>query len=330
MYSIGEISKMVKISVDALRYYDEIDLLNPYHVDKDTRYRYYTEEQVKELLFISELKQYNFSLDAIKELLQCKDAERLKSAFNTKVKQLSKEVIDIEKVINTLNRRIIELDGSKPIEGKHTVLIVDDSDFMRMMLKDILTKNGYHVIGEAANGQTGIDMCLELKPDIVIMDITMPEKNGVEATQIIKIKEPATKIVMLSAMGQLSMLLDSLSAGASDFIVKPFQADYLLDIISKTLEAKSLYNLQYINTLIKIRQFTQSISINYENPELYEQQLAETFNICEKDASINKEDLNNAFDILKNEQFKQAFEYRNPVLTQSEINTLLIELIERG
>jgi two-component system chemotaxis response regulator CheY len=328
MYSIGEISKIVKISVDALRYYDEIDLLNPHHVDKDTRYRYYTEEQVKDLLFINELKQYNFSLDAIKELLQCKDTERLKSAFNTKVKQLSKEIIDIEKVINTLNKRIAELDGSKPIEGKHTVMIVDDAPFMRMMLKDILTKHGYYVIGEATNGQTSINMYFELKPDIVIMDITMPEKNGIEATEIIKIKEPAAKIVMLSAMGQLSMVLDSLSAGASDFIVKPFQAQYLLDIISKNLEENSLYNLHYINTLIKIRQFTQSI--NHENPELYKQQLAEIFNICEKDASINKEDLNNAFDIIKNEQFKQAFEYRNPVLSQSEINALLSELIERG
>lgn len=328
MYSIGEISKMVKISVDALRYYDEIDLLKPHHVDKDTRYRYYTEEQVKDLLFITELKQYNFSLDAIKELLQCKDTERLKSAFYTKVKQLSKEVIDIEKVINTLNKRITELDGSRPIEGKHTVMIVDDADFMRMMLKDILTKHGYYVIGEANNGRTAIDMYFELKPDIVLMDITMPEMHGVEATSIIKIKEPAAKIVMLSAMTQLSMVLDSLSVGASDFIAKPFRADYLIDIISKNLEENSLYNLQYINMLIKIHQLKQSIKS--ENPELYEQQIDEIINVYKKDSSINKEDFNNISNILKNEQFKRVFEYKNIMLDQIQINDLLRELIERG
>lgn len=107
-------------------------------------------------------------------------------------------------------------------------------------------------------------------------------------------------------------------------LTKPFRADYLIDIISKNLEVNSLYNLQYINMLIKILQLNQSVE--YTNPELYKQQIAEIMNICEEDASINKEDLNIISDILKNGQFKQAFETKNDSLSQKQINDLFREL----
>lgn len=115
------------------------------------------------------------------------------------------------------------------------VLIVDDATFMRMMVKDILEKNGYEVIGEANNGIKAVELYKSEKPDIVTMDITMPEMDGIEAVKQIKAFDPSAKIVMCSAMGQQSMVMDAIKAGAKDFIVKPFQADRVLEAIKKVL-----------------------------------------------------------------------------------------------
>ncbi|WP_409294367.1 response regulator [Peribacillus sp. SCS-26] len=117
----------------------------------------------------------------------------------------------------------------------HRILIVDDAAFMRMMIKDILTKNGYDVVAEAADGQQAIEKYKEHQPDLVTMDITMPEKDGIAALKEIKQSDPAAKIIMCSAMGQQAMVIDAIQAGAKDFIVKPFQADRVLEAISKTL-----------------------------------------------------------------------------------------------
>ena len=116
-----------------------------------------------------------------------------------------------------------------------SVLIVDDAAFMRMMIKDILTKNGYEVAGEADNGLKAVDKYKELTPDLVLMDITMPEMNGIDAVKNIKAIDPAAKIVMCSAMGQQAMVIESIQAGARDFIVKPFQADRVLEAVRKVL-----------------------------------------------------------------------------------------------
>lgn len=115
------------------------------------------------------------------------------------------------------------------------VLIVDDAAFMRMMLKEILTKNGYEVAGEAENGQKAIEKYKELSPDLVIMDITMPEVDGIEAVKKIKSEDPNSKVVMCSAMGQQAMVIEAIQAGARDFIVKPFQADRVLEAVKKVI-----------------------------------------------------------------------------------------------
>lgn len=115
------------------------------------------------------------------------------------------------------------------------VLIVDDAAFMRMMIKDILNKNGYEVIGEADNGARAIEKYKELKPDLVIMDITMPEVDGIQAVKEIKKFDENAKIIMCSAMGQQAMVIESIQAGARDFIVKPFQADRVLEAVKKVL-----------------------------------------------------------------------------------------------
>ncbi|QTX31655.1 response regulator [Aminithiophilus ramosus] len=115
------------------------------------------------------------------------------------------------------------------------VLIVDDAAFMRMMLKDILLKNGFEVIGEAENGKVGVQLFQELNPDLVTMDITMPEMDGISAVKEIKKLKAAAKVVMVSAMGQQSMVIEAIQAGASDFIVKPFQPDRVLESLRKAL-----------------------------------------------------------------------------------------------
>ncbi|AYE33455.1 response regulator [Clostridium septicum] len=115
------------------------------------------------------------------------------------------------------------------------VLIVDDAAFMRMMVKDILEKNGFEIIGEACNGIEAVDIYMKEKPDVVTMDITMPDMDGIEAVKAIKKFDPNAKVVMCSAMGQQSMVMDAIKAGAKDFIVKPFQADRVLEAITKVI-----------------------------------------------------------------------------------------------
>ena len=115
------------------------------------------------------------------------------------------------------------------------ILIVDDAAFMRMMIKDILTKNGYTVAGEAENGAVAVKTYEEIRPDLVIMDITMPEMDGIAAVREIRKIDPNAVIVMCSAMGQQAMVIDAIQAGAKDFVVKPFQPDRVLEAIRKVL-----------------------------------------------------------------------------------------------
>lgn len=115
------------------------------------------------------------------------------------------------------------------------ILIVDDAAFMRMMIRDILTKNGFEVVGEAQDGAQAIEKFKELHPDLITMDITMPEMDGIAALKEIKKLDPNSKVIMCSAMGQQAMVIDAIQAGAKDFIVKPFQSDRVIEAINKTL-----------------------------------------------------------------------------------------------
>jgi len=115
------------------------------------------------------------------------------------------------------------------------VLIVDDAAFMRMMIKDILSKNGYEIVGEAENGAVAVQKFNELRPDLTTMDITMPEMDGITAVKAIKKIDPAAKVIMCSAMGQQSMVIEAIQSGARDFIVKPFQPDRVLEAVSKVI-----------------------------------------------------------------------------------------------
>ena len=115
------------------------------------------------------------------------------------------------------------------------ILIVDDAAFMRLMIKDILTKNGYNIAAEAENGKVAVDKYNEVKPDLVLMDITMPEMDGIQALKAIKGNDANANVIMCSAMGQQAMVIEAIQSGAKDFIVKPFQADRVLEAVKKVI-----------------------------------------------------------------------------------------------
>ncbi len=115
------------------------------------------------------------------------------------------------------------------------ILISDDAAFMRMMIRDILTKNGYNVAGEAENGRDAVEKYAELNPDLVLMDITMPEMDGIEALKQIRANDPNACVIMCSAMGQQAMVIEAIQSGAKDFIVKPFQAERVIEAVKKVV-----------------------------------------------------------------------------------------------
>ena len=117
-----------------------------------------------------------------------------------------------------------------------SILICDDAAFMRMMIRDILTRSGFVVAGEAENGIKAIEKYKETNPDLVLMDITMPEMDGIQALKEIRKINGDAKVVMCSAMGQQAMVIESIQAGARDFIVKPFQAERVIEAVHNVLE----------------------------------------------------------------------------------------------
>ncbi|CAG7659191.1 response regulator [Paenibacillus allorhizosphaerae] len=246
MYTIGEISKIVKTSVDALRYYDEISLLKPVHVEESNRYRYYSKEQISQLLLIIELKQYGFSLDAIRELLHngaYLDRQRIKLALSARLQQLEIEKNALEKTVASVIRRINEIEGDENGVSAKKILIVDDVAFMRQILGEILEKHGYLVV-TAENGQQAVDNFADEKPDIVIMDINMPIMDGITATTKIKEMDKDAKILALSAKGFLPVIFEILEEGARDFIVKPFQEETILDALIRIYDGNVTFNEQ--------------------------------------------------------------------------------------
>ena len=115
------------------------------------------------------------------------------------------------------------------------VLVVDDAAFMRKMVSDALTKGGHEVVGEGANGEEAVAQYQELKPELTTLDITMPEKDGLQALKDIMALDPSARIIMCSALGQESKVLEAVKSGAKDFVVKPFQPDRILDAAAKAL-----------------------------------------------------------------------------------------------
>jgi two-component system chemotaxis response regulator CheY len=119
------------------------------------------------------------------------------------------------------------------------VLVVDDALYMRSMIRDILAGSGrFDVVGEAANGREAVERYTELKPDLVTMDIVMPELDGIEATREILSRNPSAVVIMCSALGQEALVIESIAAGAKDFIVKPFTPEKVLRVIDNVLKPR--------------------------------------------------------------------------------------------
>ena len=117
----------------------------------------------------------------------------------------------------------------------HTVLVCDDAIFMRTMISDILTQAGFEVVGEAESGSQAVDKYRALKPDLVTMDIVMPDMGGIEAVREICRTDPEAKILMCSAMGQQALVVEAIQAGAKDFVVKPFVPSRVLEAVGRVL-----------------------------------------------------------------------------------------------
>jgi|GEM_PF-259425 len=230
MKSIGEIAKIVQVPISTLRYYDEIGLIKPEHVDDENRYRYYSDDQVIQLLHIITLKKYGFSLDAIKALVQEESEDVIIQAYRSKIEELDYDIKQLNLSKDLLQKRIDQyLEGLKGV--KPTVLIVDDSAFLRNIVKDIFTQNNYLVIGEARDGQEGVNLYKSHQPDVVIMDIGMPIKDGFEASQEIRAFDPEAKIVICSAKKEAGDIIKGLKAGASHYVAKPFMGDHLFKVV---------------------------------------------------------------------------------------------------
>jgi two-component system chemotaxis response regulator CheY len=124
----------------------------------------------------------------------------------------------------------------KKSPARKKVLIVDDANFIRTMLRDLLTSSGgFRIAAEAANGREAIDQYRSVSPDLVLMDIVMPEMDGIQATQEILKEDPGATIVMCSAMGQEALVVEAIQAGAKDFILKPFSETRILTVLAKVL-----------------------------------------------------------------------------------------------
>lgn len=283
MYSIGEIAKIVHISIDALRYYDEIGLLKPCQINEATRYRYYSKEQVGELLFIVEMKGYGFSLDAIRELLISREASRTAGALQSRRQELMLEHEETLRTIQRLTRRLDAFQEERDtMKENNTVLLVDDVAFMRQILTDILQQHGYAVVGEARTGDEGVRLFNQLQPSLVIMDIHMPEgMDGIGAARLIRESNPDVHIVMLSARAQIANILGSIRAGAQAFVGKPFQAPQLLDALSGLVDAKDRYNEERISGWLRDDNVTAQFSEEPLNQDMINRLLA----LCSKDVS---------------------------------------------
>jgi two-component system, chemotaxis family, chemotaxis protein CheY len=123
--------------------------------------------------------------------------------------------------------------------AKTRVLIVDDAIFMRNMLKDIFAGDQFEIVGEAANGVEAVEKYKELKPDLTTMDIVMPFKSGIEATKEILAAQKDAIVIMCSALGQESLVMEAIEAGAADFVVKPFKPEDVQRVVSKILSSRA-------------------------------------------------------------------------------------------
>jgi len=248
MKTIGEIANIVQVSVSTLRYYDEIDLLKPVHIDEQSKYRYYTDEQVSQLLRILELKSYGFNLDAIRNLLEENSDQVLLNAYHAKLTELNSSINALNDTKDKLTQRIMSKDKESLLRKR--ILLVDDSEFIRNIVANILNKHDYIVEEHAANGVEAIDKFIDLKPQLVIMDIGMPKLDGINATEEILKHDKDAIVIMCSAHNEFESILLSLKVGATHFIPKPFSEHQLLKTIEESFIKRHLFNPKFLDQIL--------------------------------------------------------------------------------
>jgi two-component system chemotaxis response regulator CheY len=251
VYTIGDISKIVNVSANTLRYYDEIGILKPCMVQSNNQYRYYSDSQIKEIAFILELKQYGFSLDEIKILLKDKSNQKLKPMLEEKRVELSNEIERLKERYVFLEKRISNIDQKEELKMKECrVLIVDDFALARKVIRNVVEEYGYSVVDEVSNGEEAIAAYDALKPELVIMDITMPKMDGIDAAANIMEKYNDARIIMCSAMSQAPIILESIKVGARDFITKPISNFRLIQALERVLDDKHSFRLERVNNFV--------------------------------------------------------------------------------
>jgi two-component system chemotaxis response regulator CheY len=254
LYTIGEISKIVNISTNALRYYDEIGLLRPVAVKNDNQYRYYSDEQIRDIMFIMELKQYGFSLGEIKELIKNRENKKLKEKLQQKLIKVNEDIVKLKQNSKILERRISELIKEEFEMKGANILIVDDLELVRKMIKSIIEEHGYICAGEVCNGEEAIEAYEKLKPDLIIMDITMPIMDGIYAMSKIINKHKNAKIIICSGMSKPQIILESIKEGARDFVAKPISSFRLIEAIERGIDTRNViykHNIDHISSKIK-------------------------------------------------------------------------------
>jgi|GEM_PF-56645 len=245
LVSIGALSKMVGLTTDTLRYYDEIGLLKPTQISDETGYRYYVPLQAVTLVRILELKDFGFSLKEIKTMLTKNDSQ-LNEVYRLKHADLTQQNKRNQKIMDKLSKKITPWEDE---QMNKKVLIVDDAAFMRMMLKDILEKSGYEIIGEAENGEQALQMYKQFQPGAVVLNVVMPQMDGIEALKSIIAHDSAANVIILTALAKTVVVAETLKYGAKFFVAKPFQAETLIDMVRNSFAATSQYNQEYLKNL---------------------------------------------------------------------------------
>lgn len=333
LYSIGAISKMVNVSTDTLRYYDDINLLNPALTSKQTGYRYYTDSQITAILQILELKEYGFSLIKISEILR-NGKQSQADIYKKRYIELLYEKQKLQVTIDKLEQKIqIKKEG---INMEKSILLVDDANFMRMMCKDILEKEGYKIIGEACNGNEALEKYKSLSPDIVLLDIVMPETNGIEALRGIIELNKDVKVVMCSAMSTASMVLESLLAGAQNFITKPFQAKKLASAVSNALNVTQVFNHDALKKIFKLCADNTQILTQEEVDAIISSTLSDNASSSKSEEIINKiisnsksenDIINDVINDVNNGKINTTLD--KIIQGQEDIKKLLTQLIDK-
>lgn len=235
MYSIGELAKVVNLSADAIRYYEEVGLLKPHYVDPATRYRYYTLEQIGRITEILEWKECGLTLEEIGDMLGGADMVKRQGIFRHRLADLLDKEARLAMSIRLLRKRMA---ATEEAFGKmKTVLIVDDSAFVRQCMEDILERQGWTVAGSVPGGEEGLRIYGGQKTDAVVLDIGLDGMDGIEVLKRIRHQDPQARVVMCSGRGTPAAVLECLMNGATAFVAKPFLPDALTDTLAAACQS---------------------------------------------------------------------------------------------